>query len=336
MGVQADAKVYVVGHTWALDLLNRQQAAGRVPQALLLTGPPNVGKSTVARFWAQQLNCQQSPSLCGQCPSCRKIVSGNHPDVRIFDSDDQALKIDDIRNLQRELSLSPNEGRYRIVVLANFERATLSAANALLKTLEEPASQAILVLTATDPGALLPTIVSRCQMLALRPLSHELVVTALQEHWQAEPDQAELLAQLAAGRLGWAVRALTDAELLNRREQHLQELISLLQAGRAERLAYAHQLSRDGAMLKEVLTLWLTIWRDLLLLQSGAAQTKIMNLNWQARLQQLAGHSTLTEASDMVARLRTALINLERNVNPRLNLEVLLLKLPSGRFNVES
>lgn len=331
MVLQADAKVYVVGHEWALDLLNRQQAAGRVPQALLLTGPPNVGKCTVARFWAQQLNCQQLSSPCGQCISCRKIISGNHPDVRIFDGDAQALKIEDIRNLQRELSLSPNEGRYRIVVLANFERATLSAANALLKTLEEPASQAILVLTATDPGALLPTIVSRCQMLALRPLANEVVVKTLQEHWQAEPEQAELLAQLAAGRLGWAVRALTDAEFLNRREQHLQELISLLLAGRAERLAYAHQLSRDSVMLKEVLTLWLTIWRDLLLLQSGAAQTKIMNLNWQARLQQLAGHSTLADASNMVARLRTALINLERNVNPRLNLEVLLLKLPSSR-----
>jgi len=331
MGVQADAKVYVVGHEWALDLLNRQQAAGRVPQALLLTGPPNVGKSTVARFWAQQLNCQQISPPCGQCSSCRKIVSGNHPDVRIFDSDDQALKIDDIRNLQRELSLSPNEGRYRVVVLANFERATLSAANALLKTLEEPASQAILVLTATDPGALLPTIVSRCQILALRPLPYERVVKALREHWQAESEQTELLAQLAAGRLGWAVRALNDAELLSRREQHLQELISLLQAGRAERLDYAHQLSRDGAMLREVLTLWLTIWRDLLLLQSGAAQTKIMNLNWQEQLQQLAGHSSLAEASQMVARLRTALINLERNVNPRLSLEVLLLKLPKLR-----
>ncbi len=324
-------KVQVVGHEWALDLLSRQQEAGRVPQALLLTGPPNVGKSTLARFWAQRLNCQGMSQPCGQCASCRKIVSGNHPDVRILDSDDQALKIDDIRNLQRELSLSPNEGQYRVVILCNFERATLSAANALLKTLEEPASQVVLVLTATDPGALLPTIVSRCQMLALRPVPYQTVIEALQAYWQAGPEQAELLAQLAAGRLGWAVRALADQELLARREQHLQELLDLLHAGRVERLAYAHQLGRDSAMLKEVLTLWLTIWRDLLLLQSGATQTKIMNLDWQERLQALARHSSLAQASDMVARLRTALINLERNVNPRLNMEVLLLKLPSSR-----
>lgn len=330
MDTRPPFKVQVIGHEWALELLERQQAAGRVPQALLLTGPPNVGKSTVARYLAQRLNCQGTPQPCGQCVSCRKIVSGNHPDVRIFDSDDQALKIDDIRNLQRELSLSPNEGRYRVVVLANFERATLSAANALLKTLEEPAAQAVLVLTATDPGALLPTIVSRCQMLALRPLATSLITEALQTVWQATPEQAELLAQLSAGRLGWAVRASTDQELLTRRERHLQELVELLGMGRAERLAYAQQLSRDGALLREVLILWLTVWRDLLLLQSGAAQTKIMNLDWRERLQALAAHSSLAQASDMVVRLRTALINLERNVNPRLNLEVLLLKLPRG------
>lgn len=324
-------KVRVIGHEWALDLLKRQQTAGRVTQALLLTGPPNVGKGTVARFWAQQLNCRGTDQPCGQCISCRKVVSGNHPDVRIFDSDDQALKIDDIRNLQRELSLSPLEGQYRVVVLCNFERATLSAANALLKTLEEPASPAVLILTATDPGGLLPTIVSRCQQLALRPLSVQMVTEALQTHWQAAPEQANLLAQLAAGRVGWAVRALEDEELFARRERHLQELVDMLQAGRAERLAYAHQLSRDTAQLKEVLTLWLTIWRDLLLLQSGATQTKIINLDWQERLQHLARNSSLAQASDLVARLRTALINLERNVNPRLNLEVLLLNLPGSR-----
>lgn len=331
MTTPRDFKVHVIGHEWAIDLFTRQQQAGRIPQALLLAGPPNVGKSTLARYLAQKLNCWADTQPCGICASCRKIVSGNHLDVRIFDSDDQTIKIDEVRELQRELALSPNEGRYRLALLCNFERATHSAANALLKTLEEPTSQVVLILTATDPGGLLPTIVSRCQIVTLRPLSNQMVVEALQTQWGATPDQAALLAQLAAGRLGWAVRAMVDAELLERRERYFQELLELLASSRVERLAYAHKISRDPVTLKEVLTMWLTIWRDLLLLESGAAQTKIINLDWQEQLQRLKRQTNLSQAVELVTKLRTALINLERNVNPRLNTEVVLLKLPSSR-----
>ena len=317
----------VVGHEWAIDLLNRQQHSGQIPQALLLTGPPQVGKSTLARFFIQSLNCQADSRPCGQCLSCRKIASGNHPDVRILDDDDETIKIEQIRALQRELSLSPYESRYRAALLSNFERATTSAANALLKTLEEPAEQVVLILTAIDPSRLLPTIVSRCQTVTLRPLSSQQIFEALQTKWSASPDQAELLARLSAGRLGWAVRALADKAFLERREQRLGELLELLKTSRAERLAYAHNLSRDYQAIKETLTLWLTIWRDLLLLQSGS-QTRLTNLDWQESLQTIARQITMAQAKGMVARLHTALVNLEHNVNPRLNLEVALLKLP--------
>ncbi len=331
MDIVRNSKIHVVGHEWAIDLLERQQQSGRAAQALLLTGPPNVGKSTLARYFAQRLNCSGEPQPCGICASCRKLTSGNHPDVRIFDGDDQPIKIDHIRDLQRELSLSPNESQYRVALLCGFERATTNAANALLKTLEEPASQVVLILTATDPGILLPTIVSRCQILTLRPLPTSTIFDALQRQWAVDSAQAELLAQLAGGRLGWAIRALADQELLARREHHLQALLELLAGNRVDRLAYAHKISRDPVMLKEVLTQWLIIWRDLLLLQSGAAQAKIMNLDWRGKLQTLAHQSSVNQSAQMVTRLRTALINLERNVNPRLNLEVVVLNLPGSR-----
>lgn len=324
---ESNFRIDVIGHNWAVDLLTRQHRLGRTPQSLLITGPLAVGKSTLAKHFAQYLNCTGADKPCGVCRSCRKVVSGNHPDVRIIDESDQTLKIERIRELQHELALSPVEGEFRVAVLCHFELATTSAANALLKTLEEPASQVVLVLTAPDPGSLLPTIVSRCQVVTLRPLPKEQVKLALQDRWQVPPAQAELLAQLSAGRLGWAARAITDEAFMARRNQYFEDFTHLLQMHRAERLEYARDLSRDVQAMREALVLWLTVSRDMLLLNSGG-QTKIINLDWQEKLQQLAGYSSVQQAGEMVSRLQTTLLNLDRNVNARLNLEVALLKLP--------
>jgi DNA polymerase-3 subunit delta' len=150
---------------------------------------------------------------------------------------------------------------------------------------------------------------------------------ALQTHWQVSSEKTKLLTQLAAGRLGWAIRALNDEELLTRRDQSLQDLLHLLSTNRVERLDYAHKLSLDIAMLKEALIFWVTLSRDLLLLQSQC-QTPIINLDWQDKLRPIADRLTISQVKGMVVRLRNALTNLDRNVNPRLNVEVTLLKLP--------
>lgn len=322
----------VIGHEWALNLLLSGLAVGRVSHATLIVGPPNIGKTTIARVFAQALNCMDGQSVpCGGCLSCRKITSGNHPDVRLLDVPDQTLKINEVRDLQRELALSPHEGRYRVAVLSDFERATVEAANALLKTLEEPPAQVVLILTATEADVLLPTIVSRCQVLSLRPLPKSQVQEALISQWAADPAQAGLLASLSGGRLGWAVRALEDESLLTRRSELLDNLDSLISKGRVERLAYAADLSRDPALVREVLPLWLGWWRDVLLLASGS-EVAVTNIDRVAMLREQVKRVTLRQAQRMVAQLRNTIKNLDQNVNLRLALEVLVLSLPSSAY----
>lgn len=318
-------EIQVIGHAWAVQLLQQQYAVGRVAQALLLTGPPQVGKSTLARFFAQSLVCAAESKPCGQCGACRKFATGNHPDIQVFDADNDALKIDQIRDVQKYVTLSPYESQYRVVVLCNFERATTSAANALLKTLEEPPSYAVLILTATDPSHLLPTIVSRCQRLSLRPLPRDTILAALQRI--TSPEQAELLTQLSGGRLGWALTALGDEAFMARRTQHIETWRDLLRMSRADRLAYAHSIGRDVDTIREVLPLWLSLWRDLMLLNSGGT-TPITNLDWHETLARLAQSLQLAQIQAAMLRLRQALTNMDSHVNPRLNLEVVLLKLP--------
>jgi len=176
----------VIGHEWAVALLRRSLAENRVGHAYLITGSPQVGKTTLARTFAQALNCTHPDAderPCDACRSCRLVSAGNHPDVPFIEPDGASLKIDQIRALQRQVALSPVEGRWKGYILREMERATAEAANALLKTLEEPPSHAVLILTASEAEVLLPTIVSRCQTVPLRPLSQQAIAQALVSRW---------------------------------------------------------------------------------------------------------------------------------------------------------
>ncbi len=332
----------VVGHEWALDLLSQAISGparprdGRVSQsrlshAYLFTGPAQVGKTTVAKAFAQALSCERNASHlaapCGQCRTCQRISEGRYPDVQVIAAEKNTIQIDQVRALQSDAALSPLEGRYRIFIIRQIERATPPAANALLKTLEEPPPQVILLLTSARRDQVLPTILSRCQIVGLRPLPLEQIRVALEERWHVPEEQAELLARLSAGCLGWAVTAHNDPEIWHSRAQWLDDLLALAADGYIGRLAYAETLSRRAETHERVLGLWATWWRDVLLIQRGLPDA-IINLDRRLQLTQQASLYRHEQVEKALADLMQTVRRLRANVNARLALDVLLLRLP--------
>lgn len=336
----------IIGHEWAVDYLRRSVAAGRDAHAYLITGPPGVGKAVLALRLAQALNCEHPDSApCFSCNTCRRIERGNYPDVRIASMETQAaglkaeeaarqkeLKIGTVREWQRDITLRPYEGRRRVFILYDADYLNEEASNAMLKTLEEPPPFATLVLVANRVN-LLPTIVSRCQMIRLRPLPRQQVTRALVEHTSLSQEQATMLAAWSGGRIGWALRIAAAPEEIQLRQERLQILLALHQQPRSVAFRWAeerYQEYRSGqqALVFEWLELWQSWWRDVLLVSAGCPES-VTHTDRQEELQREAERYRLSEVYAFVARLGETAQQLRENVNPQLALENVLLHLPA-------
>ena len=318
----------VVGHEWAVRLLASSLAEGRLSHAYLFTGPPSVGKTTLALNFAQAIQCSGSEPPCQECSACRQIARLRHPDVRVVEADGGTFKISQVRELEREAALAPHSAKRRIYILSEAERMSTEAANALLKTLEEPPDPVILILTASDANLLPPTIASRCQMLNLRPVPTEVVRRALLQRENVDPAQAELLARISGGRPGWALAALRDPSLMETRGHRLEQLQELLGADLVTRWEHAARMPAARETLRDVLDLWLAWWHDLLLVAAGQ-EHQIANLDYRDHLQSLSQQCPAEAARRFLGQLLLAIRRLGQNVNTRLLLDVLLMDMPT-------
>ena len=323
----------VVGHEAALALLQNSLKSERLSHAYLFIGPEHVGKMTLALNLAQALNCEEETEQpCGSCTQCRRIFERIHADVQVLETNGRTeISIDQIRDLEQSAILKPFEGRNRVFIIDGAEKLSIEAANSLLKTLEEPPPYVQLILLASSEHLLLPTVLSRCHKLELRPVPVTKVEQSLIERWNVAPEHAGLLARLSAGCPGWAVGASRDDSILSERASRLNTLQQLAVEGRASRFAYASNLAnqfiKDRTGVLEILDLWSHWWRDLMLMKVGCNQF-VTNSDQMDTLSRSVADYRLSDINGFIQSLLDAVKALDQNSNPRLVLEVLMLNIP--------
>ena len=171
----------IIGQERPIRFLTQILQKRSIPHAMLFTGVDGIGKQTTARALGMALNCLNpvGVSACGECPPCQKVISGTHPDMITVKPEGAFIKIDQVRAVSRQLRFAPLEGNWRVVIINDAQALNLEASNAILKILEEPPKGTVIILTATQTTDLLPTIVSRCQQVAFRPIPYEKVAEVL-------------------------------------------------------------------------------------------------------------------------------------------------------------
>ncbi len=328
----------ILGQDWVVSHLKAAMGAGRLSHAYLFLGPDGVGKATTARALAAALNCAAPAAdgdACGVCPSCKRLSAGTHPDFLVISPEEgkAQINIDQIRELRRRTDYPPLGGGWRVVLIKPAEALSAlndAAANALLKTLEEPPARHLLVLTARGEADLLPTIVSRCHKLAFAPLPTALIIRELESRRGLPRSQAALVAALSGGSLGRAL-VLDPEELVKQRDQVLADLGRLQQGSAAVALEWAQRLAKNRADLDNFLLLAQLWYRDLLLSHFQASSDLYAH---QDLLPALAREQAAGTPKTWLAHL-TALSQAQRqfqaNLNPELTLDILGFKLAAPR-----
>lgn len=314
----------IIGQDAAVSVLRRSLATGKIAHAYIFEGVEGCGKRKTALAFIQAVFCN-SAGGCGQCAACRKVAAAQHPDLHILEPDGAFIKIDQIRNLQRELAFRPLEAEKKVCIIEAADKMNPAAANAFLKTLEEPPGNALLILLTANIGAVLPTILSRCQRLPFFPISVESTEAFLCNAGVAS-ETARIAAPLAGGSLKKALE-IAEEGTLRKRTEALEKISALSLSSIAPLFSLAEELGNDREKALELLDILTIFWRDVLLLQGGAEE--VANADLLPLLRREAEQAMLDAVMERINHISLARHAIQRNVQPRLALEVLFMRLAS-------
>ncbi|HTY45996.1 MAG TPA: DNA polymerase III subunit delta' [Patescibacteria group bacterium] len=309
----------IKGHQQPLRILQEHMRHQRLANGYLFVGPEGLGKHLTARTLAKAVNCQAgSVDSCDICPSCRKIDAYQHPDVLFVADTDEVVKIEQVRQLQQRISLKPYEARRKVCVIDNAHHLTAEAANALLKVLEEPPAESLIILVSAKPTLLFKTIVSRCRAVTFSPLERAELAKILQSEYGLRDEAARFLAYFSEGRIGQALR-LKDGDILGEKNRVLDAFFS---SGREGQLSL-----EDKSRLRGYLNILATWFRDMSLVKIGMPHSELINYDRRSDLLGSMQQYSFGDIDEIVVCISNSILYLEQNVNIKLLLSNLRAEL---------
>ncbi len=313
------------GHEKPISILRGTMAGDRVAHAYLFYGMEGVGKRTTASVFARALNCEGEDPPCDACASCRKAAHNNHPNIITIRAEGQFIKIGAIKELQARMAFRPGEGK-RVFILEEADRMNAAAANALLKTLEEPSAGNVLLLTTARSHALPMTILSRCQHLRFAPLPREEVARFLREKEGLDAEAAEILAAASGGSIGRAIE-MNREDYLILRNGILEHLAQDDPADLLKRLAFAGRFGTEREEILERLRILRSGYRDGLVLRETGEKENLMFRDRAGVIEAIATRLSGRDLLRNIAAVEAAMNAIAQNANKSLTLEAMLIKL---------
>ena len=323
----------IIGHSRQIGTLRHALAKGRLHHAYLFAGPEGVGKRTAALALAKAIHCAEGgDDFCGRCANCARIQDGNHPDLRLIEpqAGKKEISIQQIREIEKQLYYRSFSGGKKLIILDPATLMNFPAQNALLKTLEEPPQDSLLILIAGSTGGLLPTLRSRCLQVPFGPLQRDHVSGYLVSQKGMKRDDAELLAAMAMGSLGNALK-MDGADLPKRRQSWIALLSSLRIGDCRAATAAAETLAANKDETAKFLE-WVQSWyRDLLVHTVTQESKELINLDMLAHIERESGAGKVEYILSLMGQVTEAAAGMQRNLNRRMIMENLLFSVVGER-----
>lgn len=319
----------IIGQEMAINLLQQELKQKRIAHAYLFCGPEGSGKKRAALAFARTILCQQQGiQPCESCRTCLQTAALNYPDLSFLSPEGESLKIEQVRHWQQEQAYQPYWGKWKVSIIESAEKMTSAAANSILKIVEEPGPGTVFILLAEGVEWVLPTIVSRCQVISFKPLTQNQISFYLNSAYpELGQGEREVLAQLSGGSIRKADQLVEEGNAVTKYEQAAEVLNFLVQQDEFRLFSLAKKFEQRNEQLWEYLDLLSSFFRDLLLWKA----TGLVELVWNKKIVVQYGTSfenrPLQWFINCLKTINQTKIFLKQNTNIQLTLEVMFLKL---------